>query len=205
MSKMNDLPLSPSILIDPGHGGYGQRVTKPSYDRKGGGTNPLFIEADYVLSVALRLADKFEHLGWRHSLTRYSDVYLEHDQRTGISWMMAPDVVLSLHVDSAPKQRGARAFFRSDDSVGAAFAYMLAKHYTIPTGARAYCADDLSNNGVPLWPDGLRKILHGHAPLPCVVFELGFGSWPADREWLARNINTVVDCIANGLVACFRG
>jgi N-acetylmuramoyl-L-alanine amidase len=88
-----------TVVIDPGHGGDDPGA------RKSG-----LVEKDLVLDVALELAGLLEQQGARVVLTRRDDRFLELEDRAEIANRAQADLFISLHADSAPRNRSAEGF-----------------------------------------------------------------------------------------------
>ncbi len=94
------------VVLDPGHGG-----ADPGARAHG------LAEAEVVLDVAQRVEGRLGVLGMRTYLTRGSDVGLGEADRAALANQIGADLVISLHVDSAPSQRPsgvATAYYGAD-------------------------------------------------------------------------------------------
>jgi len=87
-----------TIVIDPGHGG----------DDPGARSRNGLVEKDLVLDVALELADLLRQQGARVILTRGDDRFVELEERAAIANRAGADLFVSIHADSAPRNRAAQ-------------------------------------------------------------------------------------------------
>jgi N-acetylmuramoyl-L-alanine amidase len=80
------------IVIDPGHGGHdtGARNTRLRTNEK-----------IFTLDVALRLKQRLEALGYRVTLTREDDHYVELKDRPRVANALRADLFISVHFNSA--------------------------------------------------------------------------------------------------------
>jgi len=127
-------PGRPIVLIDPGHGGH-----DPGAPAVSGSTS----EKQLTLSMARELRDLLAKRGRvRVALTRDDDRYLTLDQRADLAGRIAPDLYLSLHMDSAPNPlaRGATVYSLSDVASDAEAA-RFARVENSAGGARSQAAD----------------------------------------------------------------
>ncbi|MBC9784104.1 N-acetylmuramoyl-L-alanine amidase [Heliobacterium chlorum] len=95
------------IVIDPGHGGKDT----------GAIGNAGVQEKDVVLSVSLKLASALKAMGIETILTRSDDTFVELEDRAELSHDKAPDLFLSIHVNSAdsPEAHGTETWYRYEE------------------------------------------------------------------------------------------
>ncbi|MTV48376.1 AMIN domain-containing protein [Heliobacillus mobilis] len=95
------------IIIDPGHGGKDT----------GAIGNAGVQEKDVVLSVSLKLASALKAMGIETILIRSDDTFVELEDRAELSHDKAPDLFLSIHVNSAdsPEAHGTETWYRYDE------------------------------------------------------------------------------------------
>ncbi|MDX1396160.1 MAG: N-acetylmuramoyl-L-alanine amidase [Gemmatimonadota bacterium] len=88
------------VVIDAGHGGRDPGTI-------GNGTR----EKDVVLAIARALRDELEEEEMiRPTLTRDSDVYVPHDERSAFAVEQGGDLFVSIHANSVPSASSARGF-----------------------------------------------------------------------------------------------
>ena len=87
------------VVIDPGHGG----------DDPGAVGRAGLREKDVALDVSQRLAKSLRKSGVKVVMTRRTDVFVELDERVAVSNREAPDLFVSIHVNSVPSSRPAGA------------------------------------------------------------------------------------------------
>lgn len=88
------------IVVDPGHGGKDPGARSASGLR----------EKDLVLDVGLKLAAELQRRGAAVVMTRSDDRFLELDQRAELANRAGADLFISIHADSAPRNRRAQGF-----------------------------------------------------------------------------------------------
>jgi len=97
------------VVIDPGHGGEDP-----------GALGRRLKEKDLVLDVGRRLAALLKGAGAQVVMTRKNDVFVELDDRVRIANRYNPDLFVSIHADSFPKNRSVQgsSVFYPDDTLG---------------------------------------------------------------------------------------
>ena len=86
----------PVVVIDPGHGGRDPGSLGPNGER----------EKDAVLAIAKAIKAELESSGrYRAILTRDTDIYIPHRERTDMARKTDADLFISIHADSFPKDR----------------------------------------------------------------------------------------------------
>lgn len=92
-------PGEPLVLIDPGHGGA---------DGGAVGQSGRAIEKNLTLAMARQLRDRLAEMGRvRVALTRDDDSRLTLEQRAAIARRIGADLLVSIHMDSAPNPAAA--------------------------------------------------------------------------------------------------
>lgn len=101
---------TPTIYIDPGHGGFDGGATSPEKD---------LIEKDVTLKISLKLAYFLEQMGYKVLLTRDADLALAHNKtkdihnRVKLINQSNSELYISIHVNSYPNVnvKGAQTFY----------------------------------------------------------------------------------------------
>ncbi len=94
------------IIIDPGHGGEDEGAIGKS------GT----MEKDVALKIAFKLAKELQKRGYEVVMTRYTDVYVPLEDRTGIANSNNGDLFISIHLNASyRKASGAETYILSLD------------------------------------------------------------------------------------------
>lgn len=88
------------VVIDPGHGG-----------RDPGTVGRSSREKDIVLAIGRALRSELERTAMiEPSMTRESDIYVAHDDRSAFAVRRGGDLFVSIHANSVPSARSARGF-----------------------------------------------------------------------------------------------
>lgn len=106
-----------TVVLDAGHGGS-----------DGGSVKAGVTEKDITLEMALRLRDTLEKKKIRVIMTREEDIFLELEERTGISNEEQPDLFISLHCNSFDKDSsvsGLECYYYPDSEKGMWYAQEL--------------------------------------------------------------------------------
>ena len=191
--SLSGLPAatSPTVIIDPGHGGQDSGATEPSKALK---------EKDLTLALARKLAEVLESEGVaRAVLTRMEDQTLGLDERAGFANSRG-DLFISLHVGNSfrPSAQGFSLYHWSP-----AFRDPVASPMTGPgapweNGQSPYWRQSRRLAGLLerelrqslSWPSGgvieadlylLRRVA-----MPAVLLELGSVNYPPEATDLAR-------------------
>lgn len=170
------LSSSPTIIIDPGHGGKdpGKVGTK--------GT----LEKDINLEIALYLKELLESQDTKVIMTRTEDKDLsttttnfkisDMKERVALLQQSNADLVISIHQNSYtdPKVYGAQCFYHTDSTEGEELASII-QHQIIVSTNQTKIREIKSNNDYYL-------LKHSH--VPTVIVECGFLSNPEDEKLL---------------------
>lgn len=162
-----------TLVLDPGHGGTDPGVVVDS-----------LIEKQVAMTMALEVQRAIQLLGWPVAveLTRDADEDLSLTARGAMSHKLGADLVLSLHVNSAPGDaQGAIAFVRPGDKMARAIAARIA--HSVP--------DRLFRNNIviyetaplPDWKGRAHNVVSVHEA-PAICLELGFADDDDDRAAL---------------------
>ncbi|WP_294303935.1 N-acetylmuramoyl-L-alanine amidase [uncultured Chryseobacterium sp.] len=148
------------IIIDAGHGG----------NDMGANRNGIY-EKDVVLSIGKEI-QKFNNIQDRYEviLTRDSDTFNSLDSRTSMINRLNPEMVISLHMNSSPRDESER----SGQEI-----------YIQNTDTSKELAEKISRKFNPSLIAG-EKNLHilRESKAPAVLVELGFMNSKKDREYL---------------------
>lgn len=175
-SNSYQLSSSPTIIIDPGHGGK-----DPG---KVGTTGTL--EKNINLKIALYLKEILENQDMKVTLTRDSDMDLstttsnrkisDMKERLSLIERGNADIVISIHQNSytSPEVYGAQCFYRTASTEGEELASIIQNQIitsTNQTKIRTIKSND-------------DYYLLKHSPLPTVIVECGFLSNPEEEKLL---------------------
>jgi N-acetylmuramoyl-L-alanine amidase len=196
------------IVLDPGHGG-----------RDPGNMEGRRQEKQFTLIFAKELADLLSKAGFRVSLTRKTDIFLEPSERPAIARRRGADLFLSLHYNSADfaggsAVKGAETYCmtlprtsstnaRGEGAGAGAFpgnrndprnlllAYQIQKAITEKTGAE--------DRGVKR----ARFAVLRDAEMPAVLIEAGFMTNPADARRIYDPVQRrqMAQAIVDGVLA----
>ena len=182
---------SPTVIIDPGHGGQDSGATQPSEALK---------EKDLTLALARKLAEVLESEGVaRALLTRKEDQTLSLDDRAGFANNRGGDLLISVHVGNSfrPSAQGFSLYYWSS-----AFRDPVATPATGPgapweNGQLPYWEQSRRLAGLlerelrkslP-WPSGgvieANLYLLRRVAMPAVLLELGSLNYPREAAELA--------------------
>ncbi len=171
------------IVIDPGHGGSDCGATR----------NGVY-EKHITLDVSKRVADLLRKKGYEVFMTREKDETVSLQERVEISEGIAPDVFISIHVNSSNSEspHGLETHYYKDNSL------MLAKtvHASMLNNIKAY------NRG--LFKSKFYVI--NHTTAPAVLVEIGFLSNSSERAQLVseNRKQATAKAIAEGINDYFR-
>lgn len=173
------LSTSPTIIIDPGHGGK---------DPGKVGINGT-LEKDINLKIALYLKELLESQDTKVIMTRTEDKDLsttttnfkisDMKERVALLQQSNADLVISIHQNSYtdPKVYGAQCFYHTDSTEGEELASII-QHQIIVSTNQTKIREIKSNNDYYL-------LKHSH--VPTVIVECGFLSNPEDEKLLLTN------------------
>jgi len=207
-SKSSPGKVIKNIVLDPGHGGKdpGNRESKQQEKR-------------YTLLLAKELADLLSKAGFKVSLTRNSDSFVELPNRPEIARRRGADLFVSLHFNSADGAGGS--------SVQGTEIYCLTPAYTSSTNARGEGANTGSYPGnrfdaknmllayqiqkalvknLSVEDRGVRRARFAvlrSAEMPAVLIEGGFMTHPAESKKIYDAVyrQLMAQTIADGVLA----
>ncbi|NLD87408.1 MAG: family 10 glycosylhydrolase, partial [Clostridiales bacterium] len=179
-------PLSGhTIVVDAGHGGYDTGAL--------GLLGADMPEKTINLDISLKLRDELTSLGAKVIMTRETDTYLSLEERLDISYLIKPDLFISVHCNSmntnvdSSKVSGFSVFFREKTSSDAAKTIFNYLNDNL----------DLDNKGCH---QANFYVVRGTWS-PAVIFESAFMPNPSDfenlinEEWQAKLAKTLAMAI----------
>lgn len=195
------------ICLDPGHGGKdpGNQV----------GSNQ---EKQYTLLLAQEVRAQLAHAGFKVTLTRSTDTFIDLPSRTELAKRQSADLLVSLHLNAAETGR---------DSVQGAEVYCLTPAGASSTNARkegsfagwfpgnrhndlnlvlAYQVQKALTRNLAVPDRGVRRARFAvlrNAVMPAVLVEAGFMSHPAEgrKIFTAAYRQKMAQAIVEGLLA----
>lgn len=197
-----------TICLDPGHGGK-----EPG--QKAGSR----LEKTYTLSLALEVRSRLVQLGYNVILTRRSDAYVDHPDRTALAKRANADLFVSLHYNAAAESgseangievyamtpEGARSTNVSAD-VGSLRAW-AGNEADSQNVLLAYLIQRALLKRLPGSEDrGVRRarfLVLRLAEMPAVLIEGGFMSNPSDARWIYSTTGRkkMANAIVEGITA----
>lgn len=172
------------IVIDPGHGGKDSGAISAKQE---------LYEKDLNLSTALLVAEALRSAGATVYLTRDTDVYIEMENRTGLSNSKNADAFISIHYNAALKTAsGINTFYYSKDR-DKSLASAVQKQLIQATGLR--------DRGVEY---GDYYVLRENTK-PSILLELGYLSNPSEEAVVVAKSyrQTVAQAVLKGLQQYF--
>lgn len=172
-----------TVVLDPGHGGTDCGALKDN-----------LLEKDINLTVAKKLRDILAKQGYLVHMTRDDDCYVSLEDRVAFAEKMAPDIFISIHVNSSvkPEINGIETHHWRPDSLDLA----QTLHDKL--------ISDVKTNDRGLFKSQFYVI--NHTTMPAVLVEIGFISNDIERGQLAGDgrKNTTAKAIAEGINAYFK-
>lgn len=158
------LPAKPgvkSVVIDAGHGGT-------DYGAIRNGIN----EKDITLDVAKRIEKLLKKQGYQVTMTRANDIYVSLQDRVAISESVAPDIFVSVHVNSStrPEITGIETHYYHQESLNLA------------QTVHSSLASAIESNNRGLFKSKFYVI--NHTTSPAILIEIGFISNDNERAQL---------------------
>jgi len=150
------------IVLDAGHGG-----TDPGAQRG------VWQEKDMTLPIVLYLKNRLEERGAQVILTRADDTYVSLEDRVSLTNRLAPDLFLSVHINSLESDRdlqGIETYYQTPQSrmLADCIHESLVNHLAVPDRAVRKA----------------RFYVINHTAVPAVLAEVGFISCKDEREKL---------------------
>ncbi len=171
------------VVIDAGHGGSDCGATRDN-----------IFEKDITLKVALKVEKLLQKKGYVVTMTRTTDQTLSLQERVDISEAIAPDIFVSIHVNSS----------NSDSPNG------LETHYYKDNSLKlAKCIHAAMLNNISAHNRGLFKskfYVINHTTAPAILVEMGFISNAAERSQLVSESrqNATAKAIVDGIEEYFK-
>lgn len=184
---------SPSITLDPGHGGK---------DPGAVGLKGLR-EKDVALAVTTRMALILQAAGVAVRQTRMDDRFLELHERAEIANQAGTDLFLSVHCNSASKRAasGFEVFTTPGQSAADIFATCLFLDYSKRFPTKLKRIDDADGD-----PDKEANFaVLRLSKMPAALFELDFISGPTVEVWLREELNQIAmaEALCDGVLRYF--
>lgn len=172
------IPGKKVIVVDAGHGG-----------KDSGANREGIYEKNMTLSIALKVRDALQKLGYQVVMTRSVDKFLELSEITAITNRVKPDVFVSVHINSStnPSIHGIETYFFTPQSRALADAVhkqMISKI-----------------NAPDRYVRSARFYVIRHTDVPAILCETGYISNSAERSELLSESRqqASADAIARGV------
>ena len=169
----------PSIIIDPGHGGWDNGAQY-------GGRK----EKDDNLTLSLAVGEELKNRGYDVIYTRTEDIYDSPGQKARIANASGGDIFISFHRNSSPNSNtysGVETLVYEDTGIPAELARNI--------------NEQLEQAGFANLGTAERKDLAvlRRTQMPAVLVEAGFINTDADNNTFVANFNQIVNAIADGI------
>jgi N-acetylmuramoyl-L-alanine amidase len=169
----------PSIILDPGHGGFDNGA---QYDGRR--------EKDDNLALALEVGERLSEDGYEVIYTRTEDVYDSPGQKARIANLSGGDVFLSFHRNSSPNPNtyaGVETLVYEDEGVVSDLARNINRQLA----------------GVGFQDLGVRErkdlVVLKRTQMPAVLVETGFLNTDTDNDLFDSQFAQIADAIAEGI------
>ena len=199
------------IVIDPGHGGKDNGAQNNAYRVK---------EKNLALDIARRLAENLREMGYRVTLTRNDDRFIELSDRPAVANELGADLFISIHLNASTDKTitGAETYAYPPQGAPSAYRaeltatdkiYKIANRNDTANLWAAYCIQRSLKDNLPTPDRGVKrarlKVLET-PNCPAVLVESGFLSAPSECSRLASGLyrQQVADAIASGVRAYHR-
>lgn len=169
----------PSIILDPGHGGWDNGAQSDGRREK-----------DDTLALALEVGARLEEDGYDVIYTRTEDVYDSPGQKARIANASGGDLFVSLHRNSSPNPNtysGVETLVYEDEGLVAELARNINRQLT---GAGFHDLGVRERKDLTV----LRR-----TQMPAILVEAGFINTRADNETFDNNFSNIADAIAEGI------
>ena len=172
------IPGKKLVVVDAGHGG-----------KDVGATREGVYEKNMTLSIALKVRDALQKLGYQVVMTHATDKFLELSEITGITNKVKPDVFVSVHINSStnPSIHGIETYFFTPQSRALADAV----HQQMVSRI----------NAPDRYVRSARFYVIRHTDVPAILCETGYISNTTERNELlsAERQQATADAIARGV------
>jgi N-acetylmuramoyl-L-alanine amidase len=196
------------IVIDPGHGGKDNGAENHTLRLK---------EKILALDIAKRLAENLREMGYKVTLTRTDDHFLELSDRPALANELGADLFLSIHLNASPSPAisGAEVYTYPPQGAPSAYRSSLTTSDTIAQPANrndlanlwlGYCLQKALSSDLQTPDRGLKharlKVL-GSPRCPAALIESGFISSSTEGSRLGSGLyrQQIADAIAAGVRA----
>ena len=171
------------VVIDAGHGGT-------DYGAIRNGIN----EKDITLDVSKRIEELLKKQGYQVTMTRTNDIYVSLQDRVSISESAAPDIFVSVHVNSStrPEITGIETHYYHQESLNLA------------QTVHSELASKIKSNNRGLFKSKFYVI--NHTTSPAILVEIGFISNDNERAQLVsdRRKENTAKAIVEGINNYFK-
>lgn len=192
--RFHPKPKTYHIVLDPGHGGKDEGTQNPSLKLK---------EKQMTLDLALRLAKILKNHGFKVSLTRQSDSFVDLAKRSARANALAADLFVSLHFNAVPAAtatsiKGIETYLlpgKNQPSSGRSKIEAIDKenypgnHYNPWNAFLAYCIHSQLIDQLKSTDRGIKKARFAvlkDLECPGVLVECGFLSNPEEAKRIAN-------------------
>jgi N-acetylmuramoyl-L-alanine amidase len=172
-----------TVVIDPGHGGNDYGAIRNNVNEK-----------DINLDISKRVREILKKQGYSVYMTRENDIFVSLDDRVVFAQKRAPDIFVSIHVNSSVKP----------EITGIETHYYHQESYTLAQKVHASLASSIKSPNRGLFKSKFYVI--NHTTMPAILVEIGFISNDAERAALtspARKEATA-KAIAEGVINYFK-
>lgn len=187
INDLGPLPRAPGrklIVVDAGHGG-----------KDAGATREGIYEKNMTLSIALKLRDVLQKMGYQVHMTRDVDKFLELSEITAITNRVKPDLFVSVHINSStnPGLNGLETYYYHDRSLPLAKAIHR----------QMVAAISAKDNNVRR----AKFYVINHTSVPAVLCEVGYISNAAERGSMLtpQRQQATAEAIARGVTDFLNG
>jgi N-acetylmuramoyl-L-alanine amidase len=177
------------VVVDAGHGGIDPGAIYPP-----GAKNPVAVEKELTLDIALKLRENLEKAGVKVVMTREKDNYPTLKERVELANRINADLFVSVHInamDNKDEVDGAQVYYYHNSYYGKKLA--TAVHNKLV----AYTS--LSDKKIQ---DGSSFYVVKHTKMPAILTECGFITNEKDRSYLKteNGRQKIADAISDGVL-----
>ncbi len=153
-----------SVVIDAGHGGTDCGAIRNGINEK-----------DITLDVSKRVESMLKKQGYHVTMTRTNDIFVSLEDRVNISESVAPDIFVSIHVNSSTKP----------EITGVETHYYHQESMSLAQTVHASIASFIKSNNRGLFKSKFYVI--NHTTSPAILIEIGFISNDNERAQLVSD------------------
>lgn len=177
------------VVVDAGHGGADPGAIYPP-----GAKNPVAVEKDLTLDIALKLRKNLEAEGIEVVMTREDDSYPTLKERAELANKVNADLFVSVHInamDNKDEIDGAQVYYHRNSYYGKRLAAAVHNNLIANTA--------LSDKKIQ---DGSSFYVIKHTKMPAILTECGFITNEGDRNYLKteKGRQKIADAIADGIL-----